>query len=101
MHPEIFCQDKLLVENLGDNACTNGTAAFTDGEAETFVHSDRLDQVNFQNNIVARHNHFDIAFKRHDTSHVRCTEIELRTIAIAEECMTTTFFFGEDINLTF
>jgi hypothetical protein len=35
----------LDVEDLGHDAGADGTAAFADGEAQAFVHRDRVDQL--------------------------------------------------------
>jgi hypothetical protein len=37
-----------LLNNLGDNASADGTTTFADREAETFVHRDWRDQLDFQ-----------------------------------------------------
>ncbi len=36
---------RVLVEDLGDDAGADGTAAFADSEAQTFFHRDRSDQL--------------------------------------------------------
>jgi len=36
----------LLLADLGNATCTNGAATFTDSEAESFFHSDWLDEDN-------------------------------------------------------
>src|SRR3546814_10496257 len=35
----------ILLQDLGDDAGTDGASAFADGEAQALVHRDRLDQV--------------------------------------------------------
>ena len=37
--------------------------------------------------------------KRDNTGHVGCSEIELRPVSVKKRCMTTTFFFVQDIRL--
>jgi hypothetical protein len=39
-------------------AGADGTAAFTDGEAQAFFHGDRGDQLDGDADVVARHDHF-------------------------------------------
>ena len=74
-----------LLFRLLDDACyntgCNRTAAFTDSEAESLLHCDRSDQGDLHADVVTRHNHL-YAFRQLDRSrYVRCTEIELGTIA--------------------
>ena len=85
----------MLFNNRADDAGANGTAAFTDGETQTFVHGDRGDQFDGHGYVVARHNHFDTGRKFCYTGYVGCTEVELRTIAVEERGVTTTLFFGQ------
>jgi hypothetical protein len=43
----IFHNSNHLISNdFGNNTRANGTTAFTDREAQTFFHRDRVDQVN-------------------------------------------------------
>jgi hypothetical protein len=46
-----------LSDNFSNNARTNGTAAFADCEAQTFIHGDRVNQGNNHFDVVARHYH--------------------------------------------
>ena len=74
-------------------------AAFTNSEAQTFFHSNRSNQLNVHTDVVAGHNHFN-AFRQFDRAgNVSCTEVELRTIALEERCMTAAFFLGQNVNL--
>jgi hypothetical protein len=57
--PTAFKLDaKTSICNLGNNASTNGAAAFADGEAQLFFHGDWRDQLNIKRDVVARHHHF-------------------------------------------
>src|SRR6266481_8588885 len=47
----------LLLEDLGNDACTNGAAALSDGEPAPLVHRDRRDQLDRHLNVVPRHHH--------------------------------------------
>ena len=91
---------QLVSVDLGNNAGTNGSAAFTDSETKTFFDSDRGDQLNVHNNVVARHAHFGAFRKSDDTGNVSRSEIELRTIVVEERRMTATFVLGQNVNLT-
>ncbi len=52
-------QISQLSDNFSNNTRANGTAAFADCEAQTFVHSDWVDQGNNHFDVVAWHNHFN------------------------------------------
>ena len=59
---------KLLLKLFNDfrnNARTNGSAAFTNSETETFFHSDGGYKLNIHFDVVAGHNHF-YAFGKFD-----------------------------------
>src|SRR5271157_5083121 len=88
-----------LLLDLGDDARTNGPAAFTDGEAQTFVHGDRGDQLDGDRHVVARHHHLGALRQRHHAGHVRRTEVELRAVVGEERGVTATFFLGQDVGL--
>ena len=49
---------KLLVD-LDDNAGTDGTATFTNSEAETFFDCNWVDKFNVHSDVITRHNHFN------------------------------------------
>src|SRR5690554_7574672 len=93
-------QSSILLDDLGYHAGTNGTAAFTNREAQTIFHGDRSDQGNSHFHVVIRHYHF-YAFRQFArTGHVSGPEVELRTVALEERSMTTTFFFGQYVHFT-
>src|SRR5690606_2317908 len=77
----------------------HGTAAFANGKAQTFFHGDRSDQLHFHRHVVARQNHFLVLGQLDRTGHVSRTEVELRTIAVEEWRVTTTFFLGQNVHL--
>src|SRR5262249_38004459 len=63
-------------------------------------HSYRSHEFDLEGHRVTWHNHFYTFFERNFTGHVRCADIELRLVARKEWSVTSTFFFGEDINLS-
>src|SRR5690606_39433362 len=71
-------------DDASHHAGADGTAAFTDGEAQTFFHGDRSDQGYFHRHVVARQNHFLVGRQLDRAGHVRRTEVELGTIALEE-----------------
>src|SRR5690606_29051136 len=87
--------------NLGNHAGANGTAAFADSEAQTFFHGDRSDQGNNQLDVVARHDHFHTFGQFAGTGHVSGREVELRTVALEERGVTTTFALAQHVDLGF
>src|SRR5690349_11983305 len=79
---------------------THSPATLTDSEAESFLHCDLVDQLNFDRNVVARHNHLHTCRELHFARYVSCTEVELRTVLVEERCVTTTFFLRENVNFS-
>lgn len=73
-----------LVKDVGDGASTNGAAAFTDGELGSLFHSDRVDQLDGEGDVVTRHDHVGPGRKSDGAGDVGGTEEELRTIAVEE-----------------
>src|SRR5690606_22579154 len=88
----------ILVQNFGHLARAYGAAAFTDSEAQTFLHSDLVDQLNFDRYVVARHNHFNALRQLHFAGNVRGAEVELRAILVEEWRVAATFFLGQNVN---
>ena len=88
-----------LFNNAGNNAGSNGPAAFTDSEAKTCIHCDGSDEFDFHANVVAGHNHFNTLGELDNTGNVGGPEIELGTIAGEEGGMTAAFFLGQNVNL--
>ena len=80
---------------------TYGTATFTDSKTKTYAASYRIDKLNSDGYVVARHYHFSSFGESNLTGYIEGTNIELGTIFIVERSMTTTFFFLQDIHLSF
>src|SRR5579859_6068620 len=91
----------VLLDDIRNLTCTYGTATFTDSEFQTLLHRDGLDQHHVQGSIVTRHYHLSTCRQRNFTSHVRSTEIELRTIFVEERRMTATFFLAQYVYFAF
>ena len=99
----------LLLRGIDKNEIKRGmvmtstycTSTFADCETKTYVTSYRVDQFNVDCYVITRHNHFSSFWKSNFTCYVQCTDIELRTIFVVERSVTTTFFFFQDINLSF
>src|SRR5690606_5829217 len=82
-----------LLYNFGHLARAYRAAAFADSKTESFLHSDLVDQLNFDRHVVARHNHFNTLRQLHLTGNVRGAEIELRTVLVEERRVTATLLF--------
>src|SRR5690606_9847913 len=91
---------KVLLDDLGYNARTNGTTTFADREAQTVFHRDGGDQGNYQGHVVTRHNHLGTFRQFTRTGYVSATDVDLRTIALEERRVTTTFFLGQNVHFT-
>ncbi len=92
--------DGVLVEDLGNDAGTNGTPTFTNGELGPLFDRDRTDHVDFEGDVITRHNHFNAFWQLDYTGNVRCVEVELRAVVREEWRVTATFFLAQDINFT-
>ena len=88
----------LLLDNFSNHTRTNSTATFTNREAQTFFHRDRVDQLHCDRDVVAWHHHFFILRQLDRTSHVRGTEVELWTVVVEEWCVTAAFVFRQDVD---
>src|SRR5699024_927070 len=49
--------------------------------------------------VITRQDHLFIGRQLNRTRYVRCTEVKLRTVALEKRRMTSTFFFGKNVNL--
>src|ERR1700738_5723411 len=89
----------FLLEDLGYYASAYGTAAFSDREAETFVHGDRSNELNRHLHVVPWHHHLHALGQLHASRHVGRAEVELRTVTLEERRVSPTLFLGQHINL--
>src|SRR5690606_15964127 len=58
-----------LFQDLGDDACTHGEAAFTNGELGALLQCHRGLQLDLQVDVVARHDHLHTVRQGHFTSY--------------------------------
>ena len=92
-------EQKLLVDS--DNcARTYRTATLTDSETETYLDSDRSDELNVHLYVIAGHAHLCALGKADNACNVCCSEVELRTIVVEERSMTATLVLSQYVNLT-
>ena len=85
--------EKLLFNDLGDNARADRSAAFADSETQAFFRGDRVDKRNGHRYVIARRDHFHALRQLDQTGNVGRAEIELRTVAVEERSVATAFFF--------
>ena len=90
---------KLVLNDVDDDAGTNGTAAFTDSEAEAILDGDRGDKLDVHVDVIAGHAHLNAVGQRNDAGHVGGTEVELGSVVVEERSVTAAFFLGQDVNL--
>src|SRR4051812_38402235 len=88
-----------LLDDAGDDAGTDGAAAFADRKTQLFFHRDRHDQVHFHGDVVARHHHLGAFGQMHHTGHVGGAEVELRPIVGEERGVASALLLGEDVGL--
>src|SRR5690606_7554493 len=93
-------QSSRLLDDRGDHAGTNDTTAYANREAQAIFHGVRSDQGDSHLHVVTRHDHFYAVRQFARTDHVSGPEVELRTVALEERSMTTTFFFGQHVHFT-
>ena len=85
------------MENLGDGASADGAAALADGELGAFLHGDRVDELDGEGDVVARHDHLGPSREGDGAGDIGGPEEELRTVAVEEVGVAATFLFGEDV----
>ena len=87
-----------LVEQIGDLTGTDGTAALTDCETQTFVQSHRVDELDSDLHVVARHHDLNTCREFDLARDIEGADEELRTIVVLERRVTATFIFLQDID---
>ena len=86
-----------LLDDFGNGASADGAAALADGELGSLFHSDRVDELDGEGDVIARHDHFGTGGKSDGAGDVGRAEEELGTIAVEEVGVTATFFLLEDV----
>ena len=79
-------------------------ATLADSELEALLHSDRVNQLSLDGDVVARHSHLNLAAigvgeLLDVTGDVGGAEVELRTIAGEERGVTATLLLGQNVDL--
>src|SRR6201996_7018179 len=99
--PRPMCCRESLLDYLGDDSRADGAATLADGEPQTLIHGDRLDQLDRHLDVVARHHHLRPLGEVGDPGHVGGAEVELRTVAGEERGVTTTLLLLQAVDLGF
>ena len=90
--------DELVFEDLCDLTRTYSTTTLADSETKALVQSYCVDELNLDLYVVTRHYHLNSLWKLDLTCTVHSTEVELRTILVAERCVTTTLFLLQNVD---
>ena len=76
-------------------------SALTDGEAKFLLHGDGGDKFCGNGDRVAGHDHLHVLGELDHSGHIGGSEVKLGFVAVEEGGVTTSLFFGEDVNLAF
>ncbi len=90
----------LLLDDLGNLTCTYRTATFADRETQTYVDSNRVDELYGNRGVVTGHYHVHAFRKLNLTGYVERTEVELRTVFVVERSVPTSLVFLQDVDLS-
>src|SRR5579862_4165248 len=90
-----------LLHNLRNRSSADRVSAFADCKPQTLFHRHRRNQLDHQTDVISRHHHLGARRKFRHTRHVCRSQVKLRTVALEEWRVPSTFFFGEDIHLSF
>ncbi len=82
------------LDDLRHDAGADGSAAFADGEAQAFFHGDRVDQLDGDRDVVARHDHLLVLGQLDRAGHVGRAEVELRPVVVEERRVAAAFFLA-------
>src|SRR6476660_8987271 len=88
-----------LLEDSGHHPRAHGAATLADGEAQTVVHGDRLDQLDRHLDVVARHDHLRALGQVGYAGHIGGAEVELRPVAVEERRVTATLLLLQAVDL--
>ena len=94
----LFSSGVRLVNDFADGASADGSATFTDGELGALFKGNRVDEVNVEGDVIARHDHVGTGREGDATGDIGGAEEELRAIAVQERGVTAAFLFGEDVD---
>ena len=87
-----------LFNDVSDDAGADGAAAFPDGEAQFFFQGHGGDEMDFNGDIVAGHDHLHPFRQGHDAGDVGGAQIKLRPITAEKRRMPSAFFLVQDVD---
>src|SRR6476646_8218649 len=93
-----WCRVRSL-EDLGDAAGADRAATLADGEAQTVLQGDGLDQVDLHLGVVTGHDRLGALGQVDHAGHVSRPEVELRTVVVVERRVTATLVLGQDVDV--
>ena len=79
-----------LLDDGNYTAGTNGSAAFTDSEGKTLLHSYGMDQFDGHLYVITRHAHLCASRQFANAGNVGGSEVELWSVVVEEWSMTST-----------
>src|ERR1035438_10915598 len=97
--PAIRMGAQVLLDDLRDHARADRAPTLSDGEPQTLVHGDRLNQLDLHLDVVARHDHLDAVGRLRHTGYVSGTEVELRPVAGEERSVTSALLLLQHVDL--
>src|SRR5687768_12855068 len=89
-----------LLRDVGDDSRAYGAATLTDGEPETLVHGDRLDQLDLHFDVVAGHDHLRPLREVGDAGDVGRAEVELWAVAREERGVAAALLLLQTVDLS-
>src|SRR5437763_83014 len=88
-----------LLDDFGHDPGADRTAALPDGEPQSLVHGDRLDQLDLHLDVVAGHDHLGSLWEIGHAGDVGGAEVELRPVAREERRMAAALLLLQDVDL--
>src|SRR5690349_8068403 len=89
----------FLSYDFSDNARAYSLASLSDRKTCIVFKRNGSNKFNLECHRVSRHNHFNTFVECHITRYVRCSDVELRLVTREEWCVSSAFFFLQDVYL--
>src|SRR5215510_12169442 len=91
---------RVLLDDLGDRAGADRSAALANGESQTFLAGDRRDQLDLHLYVVTRHDHLHPLGDLDGARDVSGANVELRTVTIEERRVPTALLLRQHVHLS-
>src|SRR6185437_1588877 len=92
-------EKERLLQNLRDDAGTDGAAALADRKAQPLFHRDRADQLHVHLDVVPGHDHLHPRGQLDRAGHIGRAEVKLRPIPLEEGRMPASLLLGQHVHL--